>query len=507
MISVLPATSRTTRTLRAAAILRPEGLGRRIISGTGYKFGGTLVRTAMTIGSTAVLARMLQPSDYGYLAMATVVTELATLFSNAGMPDTLVQRRRVARIQLETVYWTMLGIGMALGTLISLVSLAAEAIFGEPAVGPVMFALGLIFPLNSLAGVSTVLLTRLMDFRTEFYISTVSLAVRSLAAIFAAWHGLGVWSLVIGTYTGVLVTLALTFAWYPFVPRLRFSAEYLRTSWRVSSTYLFGGLVYYASMNVDLLLVGRYWGATALGYYQSARSLADELRARVAAPLAQTMFPAFSSVQTDAPRMSEMLLRSTRMLAALIVMLGALLCSLAPEVVEVLFGPRWAPMVPMVRIFGASAALRGATALASPLLYAANLPGLMLKQHIIGTVLLIVFVAVALPLGVNAVAGAAALATIYVLVPYYVGARVFAIRWQDVAVALLPPAIGGLACYVAAALLREAILPFMHAAVSRALVLGAAGSLTYIATLSLLGAPHRRDIHTLLRRLSQHWRP
>lgn len=499
----VPCTSRTTRTLRAASTLRPEGLGRRIVAGVSYKIAGTFARVALTLGSTALLARMLQPSDYGYVAMATIVTELAALFSTAGMPDTLVQRRRVARIQLDTVFWALTGIGLALGALISLLSLAAGAIFGEPAVGPVMLALGLTFPLNSLAAVPNVILTRMMDFRTEFFVGIASLAVRSMAAVIAAWQGMGVWSLVIGAYAGVLITLALTFAMYPFVPRLRFSPTYLRNSWRVSSAYLFGGLVYYISMNIDLLLVGRYWGASALGYYQNARALADELRARVAAPLAQTMFPAFSSAQADVAKLSELFMRGTRALATVIALGGALLSGLAPEVVEVLFGARWAQMVPMVSVFAVSAALRGATALASPLLNGANFPGLMLKQHLIGTALLALFVAVALPLGPNAVAVAAALAALYSLVPYFLTARVFRIRWQALGASVWPPVVAGMGCFVIVSLLREEVYHAMPVAAWRAVLLGAAGALAYVTVLGLLGRRHCREIGSLLQRIGR----
>ena len=86
-------------------VLDTNELGRRVVSGSTYTFLGIFLRTAMTIGSTAVLARLLTPADFGYIAMATVVTELAALFGNFGFSSVLIQRRVVARLHLDTVFW------------------------------------------------------------------------------------------------------------------------------------------------------------------------------------------------------------------------------------------------------------------------------------------------------------------------------------------------------------------------------------------------------------------
>lgn len=481
--------------------LRAQGVGQRIVSGASYKLIGTLTRTVLTLGSTAILARLLLPADYGYVAMATIVTELAALFGSAGMTDTLLQRKRVTRIQLDTVFWALFGVGLALAAIVALVSLQAERLFGEPKVAPILLALGLLFPLGSLAGIPSVLLNRCMDFRTEFFITTTSLFLRSVAAALAAKAGLGVWSLVIGAFTGSLLGLMLVSIRYPFLPRLRFSTHYLRGSWRVSSKYLGGGLVYYANMNVDLILVGRYWGVTALGYYQNARALADEMRARVAAPLAQTMFPAFSAVQGDPARMADLFLRASRVLTAVLLLLGASLSALSQEVVEILYGERWLSMVPLVSLFALSAALRGSTALASPLLNASNRPGLVLQQHLIGTLLTIGSVLLMLRFGLQAIVAAVALSSAYSLVPYYLAVRVFGLRLRALLQVFRGPVLGALACLVGVALLRQAIVPLELSALARLPLLALCGVSAYALVLIVFAREHWLELLALVHRI------
>lgn len=484
-----------------AFVLQAQGVGGRIVSGASYKLTGTVVRTVITLGSTAILARLLQPSDYGYLAMATIVTELAALFSTAGITDTLVQRRRVTRIQLDTAFWTLLAIGLTLAASVGLVSMAAGTLFGDAAVGPIVLALGLLFPLNALAAVPTVLMNRLMDFKAEFWIGNTSLLLRSLAAVVSALHGLGVWSLVVGAFVGVVVTTVGTFWRLPFKPRLRFSVFYLKSVWRVSSLYLGGGLVIYGNSCVDLLLVGRWWGAAALGLYQNARALGDELRARLAAPLAQTLFPAFSSVQSDGPRMADLFVRSSRVLAVAIMLPGALLSALSAEVVEILYGPRWSGMVPLLSLFALSAAIRGSTALASPLLNAANRPGLVLKQHAIGTVLLIIAAGIALPWGIHAVAAAVCLASLYTLVPFRLAAGVFGLSTGAVMGLLGRPALAAAVSWALVAALRAACEPLALGPLARLLGFGLFGVAIFGPALRVLAPAHWSELATLAKRL------
>lgn len=90
--------------VRRAFVLDSRQLGGRVVIGAGFKFAGIALRTLITFGSLAVLARLLEPADFGYVAMATVVTEFAALFSTFGMTNVLTQRQVINRLQIDTVF-------------------------------------------------------------------------------------------------------------------------------------------------------------------------------------------------------------------------------------------------------------------------------------------------------------------------------------------------------------------------------------------------------------------
>ena len=363
-------------------VTRSQDVGQRVARGAGYQFLSIGLRTAITIGSTAILARLLTPADFGYVVMATVVTELAALLGAFGFTNVLIQRRSINRLQLDTVFWISLGVGIAITGVVGLLSLTTGWLFVDLKVGELLRVLSLNFILNSLVAVPWVVLSRLMRFQTDFWIQLGVVVLRTLAAILFALLGWGMWSLVAGALVGAVANAVLSFTVVRYWPRMRFHWPVLTSSWRASSGYLGNTLLYYVNTNLDLLLIGRALGATHLGYYQTARSLTDEIRGRIATPIQHVLFPAFSALQTDRAAFQNLVLRAARLLAAAVIPIGFGVSANAEYLVRLLYGAQWLPMVPVMTMFGLSAALRASTAIASPLFNANDRVGLGFKYKL-----------------------------------------------------------------------------------------------------------------------------
>jgi PST family polysaccharide transporter len=256
-------------------------------------------------------------------------------------------------------------------------------------------------------------------------------------------------------------------------------------------------------MNVDLMLIGRALGATPLGYYQNARSLTDEVRGRIAMPLQRVLFPAFSALQTDNERLQASVIRAGRLLAAVIFPIGIGLSAVAQELVPVLYGDQWLAMIPVLSMLGVSAAIRGSTAIASPLFNAKNRVALALRYNIIGTVLMVIAVVFALPYGVQAVAVAVALVSFYSLVTFHVGLGLIGLDTRHVLQILGFPAIAsivmtlaiiGLRLYSTAWTSHPAMLLPIHVI---------AGAIVYAVALHLLSRKYLGDFIELARKFKR----
>lgn len=479
--------------VRRAFVLDSRNLGGRVVIGAGFKFASIALRTVITFGSVAVLARLLDPADFGYVAMATVITEFAALFSTFGITSVLTQRKVITRLQIDTVFWTSFTLGAVLSVLVFAASFLSGWLFAEPRAGELIRVLCLTFLLGGLTNVPSVLLARLMNFRTEFGIQSAVYVIRAIVAIVMAYRGFGAWSLVGGALVGSAVNVVLGYLVVPYFPRFRFSWHYLRTTWKTSGVYLSSGLLYYANMNIDLLLVGRQLGATSLGYYQNARSLTDEIRARIAAPLQQILFPAFSTIQGEAIRLQQVFVRSARVLATLILPVGFGVSALAADIVPILYGEQWLAMIPLVSMFGLSAAVRGSTAVYSPLLNASNRVGLALKYNLIGSVLFFAGVLVGLPFGSEGVALAALLASVYTLVPFRAAIALLGLTTKDLVLILGAPAVAASTLWGVIGVTRPLIAAMDSLLVTKVFCHAALGLVTYLLVLRLLSRQHIED--------------
>ncbi len=252
-----------------------------MVHGALFTFLGIALRTGVTIGSMAVLARLLTPADFGYIAMATVVTELAVLFSNFGFGSILIQRARLSRRHMDTMFWAAMLLGIVLSLAGWGLSFASQPLFGNELVGEFLRVLCVVFVLEELAVVPRSLLSRLMMFRADFMVQAGMILLRAGVAVVLAL-GFGVWSPVAGSIVGALVQSLMYLYFGGYWPRLRFSTAFLRSTWRTNGSYFGSGILYYLNSNVDLFLVGRMLGATSLGIYQNARSLTQEINARMA---------------------------------------------------------------------------------------------------------------------------------------------------------------------------------------------------------------------------------
>jgi O-antigen/teichoic acid export membrane protein len=162
--------------------------------------------------------------------------------------------------------------------------------------------------------------------------------------------GWGAWAIILQQLITATISTALLFAVCPWRPTLLFSRESLR-SLRSFSANVFGQRVlYYLHRNADNLLVGRFLGPAALGAYGLAYNVMLVPFTRLAGPLQEVLFPAFSRMQDEPRRIADAWIRATRIVGAVAMPALAGLAVVAPDFVRVVLGPKWSSATPVLQI-------------------------------------------------------------------------------------------------------------------------------------------------------------
>jgi O-antigen/teichoic acid export membrane protein len=306
-----------------------------------------------------VLARIIDPSDFGLMGMAFVVAQACEALSQTGFYTALVQKQTGAEEYLDTVWTVSILRSIALFALLWALAPFAALFFSTPAAAPVVRGVAVGFLLQGLVNPAVVLLERDLAFvRYEIPFLT-GFVVDIVASILLTAVLRNVWGMVWGLALGRAVATIASFIVLPRVPRLRIRKAQVVELYKYGRHISRAAAADYVVSQLDRALVGRMLGPAALGLYAFAARLASLPSAGAYKVVFGVAFPVFSKIQTDASRVRSGFLKALGSMGALAAPVGAGLFAVSADLVIVLFGQKWAGMIPAFRILCAGGACMG----------------------------------------------------------------------------------------------------------------------------------------------------
>ncbi len=305
---------------------------------------------ALRVGSLMVLARLLDPKDFGLVGMVTAFTGVLTLFRDFGLSSATVQRVEVTEEQISTLFWINALVGVILWLLLVAVSPLVAAFYREPRLLWVTIVLAVGFFFNAIGVQHSAMLQRQMRFTALAIIDFIALFSGIIVAITMALYGFKYWSLVAMTTVTPLVTsisLWLTTGWIPGAPRRRVG---LHSMMRFGGTITLNGLVVYVAYNLEKVLLGRFWGAETVGIYGRAYQLINIPTDNLNSAVGEVAFSVLARVQNDAARLRSYFLKGYSLVLALTVPVTIACALFGDDLIFVLLGPKWKAAIPIFRL-------------------------------------------------------------------------------------------------------------------------------------------------------------
>ncbi len=358
----------------------------------------------LRLGSLMILARLLAPRDFGLVGMVTAFTGVLGMFRDFGLSSAAVQRGTVTEEQMSTLFWINIAAGGLLGLLIAAMAPAIAAFYREPRLFGVTVVLGAGFFLNGAGVQHGAILQRQLRFTALAVINTVALIVGIAIAIVGAKAGYGYWALVAMAFATPLagtIMAWLTTGWIPGMPRRRVG---IRSMMRFGGTLTLQGLLVYVSTNIEKVLLGRFWGADAIGIYGRAYQLISIPTDNVNTPAGEVAFASLSRVQGDPSRLKSYFLKGYSLLLGLTLPFTIVCALFADDIVSVFLGPKWKATVVVLRLLAPTILV---FAIANPigwLLTSMGQVGRLLKMNLVITPIMIAGYLIGLPYGPKGVA-------------------------------------------------------------------------------------------------------
>jgi O-antigen/teichoic acid export membrane protein len=323
----------------------------RTVRGISWTATARIAQLLMSILISAILARLLTPSDFGLIAMVIVFSNFVAIFSDFGLASAIVQKEEVSDEALSSTFWINVGLGALLTVALAASAPLIAAFYSQPRLTPIVVFISTTFFITSFSNVSFGLLTKRMNFKALAIVAVCATGVSGVIAVFLAFSGYGVWSLAWYTVLSSAFMAVLALIYARWVPQFLLGLQHMKGLLGFGANLTGFSFVNYFALNMDNLLVGRFLGSAPLGFYNLAYNLLVLPVTSISNVVGDVMFPALSIIQHDKQLVRDAYVKANRYIAAASFPIMTWVLVAAPELVRVVYGPKWISVIPLIQIF------------------------------------------------------------------------------------------------------------------------------------------------------------
>ncbi len=337
-----------------------EATSAHILERTTAGYRSSLVSHAVRVACKAVgivvLARLVSPAQHGLFAMVSTFFFLLVLFRDFGLGAAAIQARTLDEEQLTTLWHAHAWLGFLLGALMLGLSPAIGTFFGEPATVPLAATVSAALVLIGLNAWPRALLARELRFTELNRIETSAALIGTAAMITTALFNGGAYAFAAFLLTSEFVCLVGAWRICRWRPHSRARWQSLHSLWRPASDLLAYNILQCVQLQIDTLLMGRWFGASAAGFYNRPNQLLGLPITHIAAPLTQVLAASLSRLPPNSPQFASIIRQAANLLAYLTLPLAALCIVVPDDVVRLILGPDWPDAAPLLRWLAVGAA-------------------------------------------------------------------------------------------------------------------------------------------------------
>lgn len=330
-------------------------IAKRVGHGLAWSSLSTISLRVSSLLVTIILARLLDPAEYGVFAVAAAVQVVLITLADLGLSADLIRTTDFDN-RAATVAWLSLVSGITLTAVMAALAQPLAHLMGSPASAPALALMSLTILLASLGVVPGAKLARDFRQKTLFGIALVDFAVSTVVTIGLVLLGLGATALAAGRVAAHLAAVALQFAFTRTKPQFRCNRLLVRSVLAFGLPVAGANLLSWAALSIDRIVIARSTGAAALGLYVVAYNISGWPMSAIGQTVRSVALPAFSRVEQRG--LSRTFSTSLALMWSFALAAGTLLAALSSDVVALLFGEKWSDAAPILAVLAFVGSLR-----------------------------------------------------------------------------------------------------------------------------------------------------
>ncbi len=298
-----------------------------------------------------ILARILEPKDYGLIALTGIFTSISAAITDGGFEKTLIQKKDLTNTQISTVFYINMMLGTLMTLLLIFISPYISDFFKAPALKPVLQVTSLTIFLTSLIQTQQTLILKELRFKIISRVQIITSILGGITGLILAIKGFGVWALV---YSALVPQIFKVFffwfrsSWYP---QLKFSFSSVKPLIPYGVNILASSIFFFVIQQFNVFIVGRYYTKEELGLFNRGNKFPDLIISILQSVVLKMSLPLFAKLQDQPAQLLQVVKKTNKIVAFVSFPLLMLLLIKAHDITIFLFTEKWSGSIIFLQFF------------------------------------------------------------------------------------------------------------------------------------------------------------
>lgn len=366
---------------------------------------------------SAILARLLKPSDFGIVSMVLVYTGFIDLLAEFGISATVVQKRYLDHAGLSTVFWFASALALFLTGISILFAPLIELFFDFEGLRVVVQVMSINLLFVGLGTVPQGIMQQHLNFKQLAKLEIITTILSGTFGIVFAFLGWGYWALVLQNISLRFFRVVGLFLYTHWLPMFTIQWKSMRDVMGFSGNILGFRAINYWARNADNLLVGRFLGSAQLGFYNQAYKLMMYPIQMLTNIITPSIQPVFATEQDDPSKIASVYLHLLELIALITFPLGVYFSLFAGPLIRVFWGNQWNNSIPVFEVLAVLTMFQPIVSTSGSVFLARNKANLLFKLGTVNAIVMIIGIAVGLNFGIVGVATGYAISYLAIVFP------------------------------------------------------------------------------------------
>lgn len=431
-----------------------------------------------------ILARLLDPSCYGLVAMLNIFLAIGQSIIDSGFTSALIRKKKCTDVDYSTVFIFNLLLSTILYILFFFSSTFIASFYNQPELETITRFSTFVFIINALAIVQRAQLSKKMDFKSQTKASVIAVLVSGIVGIVMAYKGYGVWALVTQSLLSAFVSTFVLWCISLWFPKLNFSWDSFREMYAFGSRLFLTGLITTIYKNIYTLIIGKFYNSTDLGYFNRMDHLAAFPSRNFTTIVGRAVYPKQCKYQDDKEKLYRSYLDLLSLSSFFVFPVMLMLAALSEPLVLSLLGEKWVAASQYLMLLCLAYMMDHIQFFNWQMLSVKGRSDLSLYSEIIKKIVSVLILVITIPFGIKVMIiglSVYALADFLIIIPFVHKVLPSITYWSEIKV-LYKSFLNSVLCFAVV----KTIIPFFHNCWIQLIVSGICGIILYCAMAKML---------------------